>query len=90
VKIRISALIPTACLGVISILFSAIVGMTMRYKLIYGSLASIIILMVWLYFCSIIIILGGALETVVLRYKENPNRPMLMKGTEIAGLKFWK
>ena len=38
--------------------FSTMIGFTSRYSLVYGSLASIIILMMWLFFCGNIVILG--------------------------------
>ncbi|MBQ9993202.1 MAG: YihY/virulence factor BrkB family protein [Clostridia bacterium] len=43
----------------VSILFSFFISLTSRYSLVYGSLASIAILMLWLYTCSNVIIIGG-------------------------------
>ena len=42
-----------------SALFSWFIGMSSRYALVYGSLASLIILLVWLYFCGNILLLGA-------------------------------
>jgi len=52
----------------VSIFFSWFIGMSTRYPLVYGSLASIIILMVWLYLCGNILILGNGLN-VALRHE---------------------
>lgn len=40
-------------------LFSWFIGMSSRYALVYGSLASLIILLVWLYLCSNILLIGA-------------------------------
>ena len=40
-------------------LFSWFIGLSSRYSLVYGSLASVIILLVWLYLCGSILILGN-------------------------------
>ena len=40
-------------------LFSWFIGLSSRYSLVYGSLASVIILLVWLYFCGNILLLGA-------------------------------
>jgi len=50
-----TALAMAAC----SALFSWFIGMSSRYALVYGSLASLIILLVWLYFCGNILLLGA-------------------------------
>lgn len=60
-------LFTSLALVAVSILFSAFINLSTRYALVYGSLASIIILMVWLYLCSNIIILGGVLNYVLSR-----------------------
>lgn len=41
--------------------FSLLIGLSSRYALVYGSLASLIVLLVWLYFCGNILLLGAAL-----------------------------
>ena len=50
-----TALAMVAC----SVLFSWFIGMSSRYALVYGSLASLIILLVWLYFCGNILLMGA-------------------------------
>lgn len=50
---------------VVSMVFSWFIGLSARYPLIYGSLASIIILLIWLYIIGNILILGNALNYVL-------------------------
>ena len=47
-----------------SMLFSWFIGLSSRYSLVYGSLASVIILLVWLYLCGNIFILGNVFNYV--------------------------
>ncbi|MBR6430557.1 MAG: YihY/virulence factor BrkB family protein [Oscillospiraceae bacterium] len=65
-KVRIlrypGALTASAALVGVSILFSLFISASTRYALIYGSLASVIIMMVWLFLCSMIIICGNILN----------------------------
>jgi len=49
-------------LVVISPVFSAVMGRSMKYSLVYGSLASLILLMLWLYMCCIMIYSGAVLN----------------------------
>ena len=51
-----------------SVFFSWTISMSSRYPLIYGSLASLIILMIWLFICGNILIMGNALNVVLNRY----------------------
>ncbi len=53
----LTALAMVAC----SVLFSWFIGMSSRYALVYGSLASLIILLVWLYFCGNILLIGAVI-----------------------------
>jgi membrane protein len=55
-------------LTISSSLFSMLISVSSRYSLIYGSLASIIILMVWLYLCGNIVILGNVFNYVRWRH----------------------
>ena len=48
-------------------LFSWFIGLSARYSLVYGSLASVIILLVWLYLCGNILILGDVFNCVWYR-----------------------
>lgn len=46
----------------ISILFSWFIGMSVKYPLVYGSLASVMIMLLWLYICSNLLFLGNILN----------------------------
>lgn len=52
----------------VSALFSLFIGMSTRYPLVYGSLASIIIYMLWIYICGQILIMCNAYNVVRRRY----------------------
>lgn len=52
-------------LVIVSIVFSGFVGASARYPLVYGSLASIVIMMLWLYICGIILLMGSALNVAI-------------------------
>ncbi len=54
-----SALLTALAMAVCSMLFSWFIGMSSRFALVYGSLASLVILLVWLYFCGNILLLGA-------------------------------
>ena len=65
----VSALLSSAAMVVSSAVFSWFIGMSSRYSLLYGSLASIVILMLWLYVCGTILLLGAVLNRVwTIRY----------------------
>jgi len=49
-------------LVVTSIIYSRMITASIRYAILYGSLASVIILMIWLYTCGIILIMGNVLN----------------------------
>lgn len=56
------AIFATVGWGIASAAFSYYVNEFGRYAQIYGSIGGIIILLVWLYLCSIIILLGGEIN----------------------------
>ena len=56
------AAIASVALVILSILFSYFIGASTKYPLVYGSLASLIIMMLWLYSCGLILFLGNALN----------------------------
>ena len=62
--ILVSALLCALALVVASGVFSWFIGMSSRYSLLYGSLASIIILLLWLYLCGTILLLGAVFNRV--------------------------
>lgn len=55
-------LLTTVVLVVFTLIFSAFISRSARYPLVYGSLASLILLMLWLYSCCMIIYLGAAIN----------------------------
>lgn len=64
----IGALVAAAVMVAASVFFSWTISMSSRYPLIYGSLASLIILMIWLFLCGNILIMGNAFNVVLNRY----------------------
>ena len=58
------ALLAAAALVAATALFSRLIGLSARYSLVYGSLASVVILLVWLYLCGNILLLGCAFSCV--------------------------
>lgn len=64
------ALLAAVALVAASAIFSRFIGMSARYSLVYGSLASVIILLVWLYLCGNILILGNIFNCVWYRHKK--------------------
>ena len=63
-------IIAAVALVAASILFSWFIGMSSKYSLVYGSLASVIILLVWLYLCGNILILGNVFNCVWYKRKK--------------------
>ena len=63
------ALLASAALVGASAIFSIFIGMSSRYSLVYGSLTSVIILLVWLYLCGTIVILGNIVNRVWYSHK---------------------
>lgn len=68
------AVLAAVTLAAASVLFSWFIGMSSRYSLVYGSLASVIILLVWLYLCGNILILGNLFNCVWYRHKKRRYR----------------
>ena len=58
------ALAASVALAIASWFFSMMVSHSVQYSLVYGSLASLIILMVWMYLCGNIIMLGPVFNFV--------------------------
>ena len=63
-----------ATLGMVGMsgVFSAFIAASTRYSLVYGSLASLILLMFWLYLCCQIIFLGAALNIALRELRSDP------------------
>ena len=65
VRLLPGATLAALALMSVSILFSAVIGASTHYSLIYGSLASIAVMMLWLYACGLILLLGAALNVAM-------------------------
>jgi membrane protein len=76
VPMMLSGLVCALALVTASALFSWFIGLSSRYSLVYGSLVSIIILLVWLYLCGQILFLGIIFTSVW--YKRRP-----LKGVDL-------
>ena len=68
------ALAASAALAIASMIFSLLMGNSTRYSLIYGSLASVIILLVWLYLCGNILIMGNVVNYVLFTHRKEARR----------------
>ena len=55
----------------LSMLFSLYVERAARYNVIYGSIGAIIVLLLWLYLASVMLIMGAEFNSVLLELKEN-------------------
>lgn len=64
------AVLAAAALVGASVLFSWSIEMFSRYSLVYGSLASVIILLAWLSLCGNILMLGNVFNCVWYRHKK--------------------
>lgn len=64
------AVLAAVALVAASALFSWFIGLSSRYSMVYGSLASVIIMLVWLYLCGNILILGNVFNCVWYRRKK--------------------
>jgi membrane protein len=51
--------------------FSFFIKTFTNYTAIYGGLASVITLMMWMYFISIVMMLGAEINSVIISYKKN-------------------
>lgn len=61
-KVWIGALFSSVGVALLSGLFSVFLEYSTKYSLVYGSLASVMLVMVWMFVCGIIIILGAVLN----------------------------
>ncbi len=67
--VLIGAILAAVALVAASALFSWMMGVSSRYSLVYGSLAAVIIMLVWLYLCGHILILGNAFNCILYRHR---------------------
>ena len=68
------ALGASVTLAAASAIFSALMGNSTRYSLVYGSLASVIIMLVCLYLCGKILIMGNVVNYVLFTRRRERNR----------------
>ena len=61
-------------LTVASMIFSEIMGNSARYSLVYGSLTSVIILLVWLYLCGNVVVMGNVVNYVIYCRRKGKRR----------------
>ena len=54
--------------------FSFFVGTFTNYAAVYGSLASLATLMMWLYFTSTVLMIGAELNSVIMQYRKPPEQ----------------
>ncbi len=59
----------SVALLLVSILFSWFIGMSARYPLVYGSLASVMIMLLWLYICGNVLFLGNIINISLEKIK---------------------
>ena len=64
------ALTATVAMVVVSIVFSVFISASAKYPLVYGSIASIILLMLWLYLASYVLIMGEVINILLIDRKE--------------------
>ena len=63
------AFLASVALVIASAIFSYFIGLSSRYSLVYGSLASLAILLVWLYLLGTILILGNCANWALYQHK---------------------
>lgn len=54
---------------IISPVFSAFMGNSVKYSIVYGSIASFILLMLWIYFCCLVIYCGAVFNVAAHKIK---------------------
>lgn len=70
-NVMYGALFSTLCLQIVSYIFSYYVGTIGNYSTTYGSLGTIIALMVWLYLAAMVILIGGVINAFMKELKTN-------------------
>lgn len=75
-KITIRDVVPGAIFAsagwmLVAYFFSIYVNKSKSFSYMYGSLTSIIILLLWLYICSTIIMIGGEINAVISEHRKN-------------------
>lgn len=73
-SILFGSIVSSLALVAASVLFSWFVGLSTRYSMVYGSLVSIIILLLWLYLMGMILLAGNVMSSVRYRRRQGENR----------------
>lgn len=74
--VLLSSLFSALALVVSSAVFSWFIGMSSNYSLVYGSLVSLIVLLIWLYLCGQILFLGVVFTSVWYKnWRRTPHPP---------------
>ena len=73
------AIFATIAIVAVSYVFSAIIGNSARYPLVYGSMASVILLMMWMYTSCIVIFCGAAMNIALRNVKRELRQQRSMK-----------
>lgn len=69
-----SAFVTAGALAGGSAVFAWMIGLSARYSLVYGSLASLMVLMVWLYFCGHVLLLGATVSRMAFYQRKRRKR----------------
>ena len=69
------AILSSIAMVAVSLCFSLVIGASVRYPLVYGSLASMILLMLWLYCGGLVFFCGAALNVCIRDSKEAEDHP---------------
>jgi len=82
VKLRFIEVIPGTVFAlfgwiIISLGFSFFVNNFRDFEIIYGSLAAIVVLMIWLYLSGIILILGGEINSIYVVFKSEKEKNLM-------------
>ncbi|MFD2925062.1 YihY/virulence factor BrkB family protein [Halobacillus naozhouensis] len=73
-EITIGAIFATIGWQLVSLLFSYYVSSMGNYSATYGSLGGVIVLMIWFYLSGVVIILGGEINAVILKWRESSGK----------------
>ena len=69
------AIATTVMLVAVSMAFSTFIGASAKYPLVYGSLAAVILLMLWLYTCCMVILCGAVYNVSLRDINRNQLKP---------------
>lgn len=62
IRLLPGAVVAAVALLIVSMVFAGVIGVSAQYPLVYGSIASLALMMFWLYVCGIIVFMGNALN----------------------------